>query len=599
MTVCYLEVDDEITDAVARLRATDDRGFILFVPPGSRISTSRINFRLLAREGHERGVTVALVSGEPGVRSIAISAGMPAYATVDEAEAALAEAGLEGRRDPDATGGQDASQPQPVLMPSAATPAPHMDVPVAPVEPMVEQARRAAANPRDWGRQTHGTDLEKTRVLPRSTASAGSSGAMTGQRSAAAVGTAADPGAAARPPWTDQAPARGRPRSRRRSPIGLIVRLAIVAGIVGGALYGAYLYLPSVSISVRPHAEAVGPLTIRVVADPATAVPDPETGIIPAEQLDIPLSATDQFEATGVELVQTRATGRIRFTSENTLFEVPIPEGTRISTDAGIEFETTKSVTVPQASFQTGPASAQAAIRAVRPGPEGNVPAESITELPQPISAQLVTATNPDATTDGRRTETRIVTREDYDAAMVALTAQLEVQLAAALADPATTPRGLRIFPDTAVRDEVTASVAAGDLVDQPMEVFSLTGESRGTVLAVDEALIGEVAAERLAAELPATARLFEGSVTTTVGEGRVEGRKIVYDVSVEGEQYAPLAAADLVAAVRGKKISEARVILGAYGSVEITPWPDFIDTVPDDARRIDLTLLDPQRSNQ
>ncbi|MBA3435299.1 MAG: hypothetical protein H0U11_02280, partial [Chloroflexi bacterium] len=91
MTVCYLDADDEITDAVARLRTTSDRHFILVLPAGSRVATSRINFRLLAREGQERKVVVGMVSGESGVRSLAISAGMPAYATVEEAEPALAQ----------------------------------------------------------------------------------------------------------------------------------------------------------------------------------------------------------------------------------------------------------------------------------------------------------------------------------------------------------------------------------------------------------------------------------------------------------------------------------------------------------------------------
>ena len=50
MSVCYLDVQDEITDAVARLRAASDGRVIVVLPPGSRIGTSRINFRLLLRE---------------------------------------------------------------------------------------------------------------------------------------------------------------------------------------------------------------------------------------------------------------------------------------------------------------------------------------------------------------------------------------------------------------------------------------------------------------------------------------------------------------------------------------------------------------------
>ena len=90
MSVWYLELDDEITDAVARLRAAKDERVILVVPPGSRIGTGRINFRLLAREAETRGLTIALVSGDAQVRALASSAGLAVFATVSESEAPAA-----------------------------------------------------------------------------------------------------------------------------------------------------------------------------------------------------------------------------------------------------------------------------------------------------------------------------------------------------------------------------------------------------------------------------------------------------------------------------------------------------------------------------
>ncbi len=88
MSVWYLELDDEITDAVARLRAAKDERVVLVVPPGSRIGTGRINFRLLAREAETRGLGLAVVSGDAQVRTLAASAGLAVYPTVSESEAA-------------------------------------------------------------------------------------------------------------------------------------------------------------------------------------------------------------------------------------------------------------------------------------------------------------------------------------------------------------------------------------------------------------------------------------------------------------------------------------------------------------------------------
>ena len=58
----YLDVDDEITSAAARIRAAEAESVTLVLPFGSRLATSRINFRLLAREATERGKRIELVT---------------------------------------------------------------------------------------------------------------------------------------------------------------------------------------------------------------------------------------------------------------------------------------------------------------------------------------------------------------------------------------------------------------------------------------------------------------------------------------------------------------------------------------------------------
>jgi hypothetical protein len=68
-TTIYLEPDDEITGAIARLRAVTDGEAIVVVPVGSRIATSRINFKLIVREAAERKLNIAAVSDEPSVRA--------------------------------------------------------------------------------------------------------------------------------------------------------------------------------------------------------------------------------------------------------------------------------------------------------------------------------------------------------------------------------------------------------------------------------------------------------------------------------------------------------------------------------------------------
>jgi hypothetical protein len=88
MAIYYLDIDDEITSAAARLRDSSDSRIALVLSAGSRVATSRINFRLLAREAKSRHKRLAIIAADPTVQSIARSAELPVYTSVGEYEAA-------------------------------------------------------------------------------------------------------------------------------------------------------------------------------------------------------------------------------------------------------------------------------------------------------------------------------------------------------------------------------------------------------------------------------------------------------------------------------------------------------------------------------
>jgi hypothetical protein len=95
MAIYYLDADDEITSAAARIRDSSDPRIALVLSGGSRVATSRINFRLLAGEAKHRNKRLAIIAADPTVQSVARSAQLPVYASVAEyenAEATLAAA---------------------------------------------------------------------------------------------------------------------------------------------------------------------------------------------------------------------------------------------------------------------------------------------------------------------------------------------------------------------------------------------------------------------------------------------------------------------------------------------------------------------------
>ncbi len=91
--ILYLDVDDEITSAAARVRSAPEGAVAIVLPHGSRLATSRINFRLLAREAAERGRRLSIVAPDASTRALAASAGLPVFASVSEFESAAAPGG--------------------------------------------------------------------------------------------------------------------------------------------------------------------------------------------------------------------------------------------------------------------------------------------------------------------------------------------------------------------------------------------------------------------------------------------------------------------------------------------------------------------------
>ncbi|MEX1172680.1 MAG: hypothetical protein WEG56_08710, partial [Chloroflexota bacterium] len=103
--VIYLDIDDEITSAASRIRAAEGGRVAVVLPYGSRVATSRINFRLLSRDAMTHAKRLSIVAGDAATRALAASAGLPVFASVAEYEASLAETG----GDADPAGGLAAS----------------------------------------------------------------------------------------------------------------------------------------------------------------------------------------------------------------------------------------------------------------------------------------------------------------------------------------------------------------------------------------------------------------------------------------------------------------------------------------------------------
>ena len=340
-----------------------------------------------------------------------------------------------------------------------------------------------------------------------------------------------------------------------------------------------------------PRIVPLGPIELSIVATTSASEPDVEAAQVPAIELPIPLRIERTFPATGVEAVSEPAVGEVRFTSSDTFQD--IATGTRVMTPSGVEFRTTASVTLaPPASGQLS-GSVLAPVEAVAAGPEGNVPPGTITVAPS-LEDQGISVSNAEPTSGGRRIESAVVTAEDYDAATADLQNRLAGALAAYLRDPANTPEGLTVFNDSARTGPVSHRPSAEDLVGSRASEFALEGAVEGSVLAVDDTLVSDLAREALAAEIPTGMEMLPGSIDVEFSATPTDRSSITYRTTAQGEGYRFIDGPAVTEQIAGLPISEARAILDALGVTTVTVWPEFVGDLPGDPSRITLDVREP-----
>jgi hypothetical protein len=624
--IVYLDVDDEITSAATRIRDSPERRVALVLPYGSRVATSRINFRLLSRDAMLNEKQLAVVATDSATRALAASAGLPVFASVGEYESSVAGSG-DDRGGPPASGA--APETAPTAVPGAVpeTVSETVSAPGAilpePASGTTSSGPTAATGKRSRRGQAAKAGLEATIV-----AAGDQTKAVALPQAAAPAEDAARPPRPQRPkapavgdetaqvaiPWTPQpatertwrdgagatAPPVVDQRSQRRPGSGSASRLPIIIVLaalglvllVGGV--AAYVVLPSVSIVVTPRAEDLIPLDIIVTADPNASEPDAATRVVPADLVPLEVAVSDFFPATGKRVEEAAANGAVRFANLDFLRSNTIPAGSIVSTNAGVRFRTAKEVTVPRADLvglTVFPGRITVNVTAVEPGTPGNVEPNTIVIVPQGKDPQALKVVNPDATSGGTHEEFPLVAQDDVDGALEQLGVALTTAFQTRLDDPSIAPPGATVFAETATLGDATPSVDPATLVGQEIETFEIGLRATGTVLTVDPAPVAAIADELLRAKVEAGHQLVAGSIQVEVSSPVVSEQTVAFSATATGQQVAVLDAQELRDLVIGKPLDEARETLSRFGDVELTPWPEWVGSVPTIVDRVDLSI--------
>ena len=551
-TIVYLDPDDEITSAAARIRDTADERVGLVIPFGSRVATSRINFRLLAREAGTNGKRLDLIAPDSSVRALAASAGLPVFASVGEYEGAL-EAGLGDHGSSSATLAAAAATASLTAAVAGGDPS-RSGSPATPPALVPGPAELDAAR-----------EAELDEIVRRSR----------------------------RPPVAT---------GRRRGPgTGLVVGLLFLVLAIVAAGAGALVLLPSATITLTPHIEPVGPVAFTVSADPAATAVDQAAHVIPATLVEIPVEVSGEYGATGTRVEETSAAGTVRWSNCDPTAAYTISSGTIVRTASGTAFSVREQVFLPVAGLSGVPPKLQVscttsdvAVSAVLAGEGGNVPAGAIKVVPPKYNRAVVTVTNVSATKGGSRKEFPRVIQADIDLALEALAAQATATFEIDVESPDLVPAGTTVYPETAALGEPVPTVDPATLLGQEVKTFTLGLTATGTVLAVDPAPAQAIARAALLAAVDPGYELVDGTVKVAVGEGTVADGIVGFPVTGSARQIRPYDESVLRASLSGRTAAEVRAALAPYGDVTIVLWPDWATTVPGLDQRLTFQILEP-----
>ena len=560
----YLDVDDEITSAAARIRATDAESVTLVLPYGSRLATSRINFRLLAREAAERGKQIEIVTADASARSLALAAGLTVHPSIAAFEGVRAGASTAPGRE---AGVVEAGAGKPGVEGEAPSTDESSATGLWSVPDEADVAGPGIAGVPVGGLEVDDDSPTRVLTLPR--------------RKSPTV------------------PLVGPPRPPIKPGLAIGIGLAVVMLVaVGGFL--ALELLPSATIVLAPRAEPIRPLNLAVEARTDVTVVDGANLVIPAQRIEFDLAATYTVTATGTKVVETKATGNVTFSNFDTGSGVSIPAGTVVRTQGRnrIEFVTLSDLVLPQAMidffppFPTRPSTGSVAAEAVEPGEDGNVGNNSIVNVEG--GGRLLRVTNPEAMAGGERTESPEISQDDVDAAVqgiaTALAADLDAQIAAATG----VPPGTTTYADSKVVGVPEYSVDPATLVGSTQLEVDILASAGGTVLGVDTSPVETIARSRLDAETAEGWSLDPDSIAVTLGTPALVGDVVTFPFTIAGTQVHDVDQAALVESIRGLVLPEARTKLAAYGDAQVTLWPDWVTTIPENADRITLTLAEP-----
>ncbi|HSX29982.1 MAG TPA: hypothetical protein VLE73_05490 [Candidatus Saccharimonadales bacterium] len=563
--VLYIDVDDEITAIIDKVRASNQKIVALVLPKRASMLQSIVNMKLLKRSADESKKKIVLITSEPGLLPLAGTVGMHVAKTL-QTRPEVPEGPPSRNDDTDVieeAGEIDSAEPDPL-------------------DKNRSVGELAGATAVD-------SELDDTIELDNEPTSSSDS----------TSGSAGAPAKSAKEKKKLKIP------NFNKFRLALVIAGAAVILLIVGSVF-AFKILPKASLTIKTDSQAVSssvPLSFKT--DPGTEL-NAEKGVIPATIQQVQKTQEQQVPATGQQNNGQKAAGTVRLAlGDCTKDAVTVPAGTGV-TSGGKTFITQeaaimqsvkvggvcKNGSFPDVSTDT------VSVAALSAGSSYNVGPGSFTVA----GYSNVSGSSSAAMTGGTDDIIKIVTQADIDAAKQKIGGQDTEQLHNDLKNGLIT-KGLYAVDQTFKANEADTKLSAnpGDKADTVTVTQAVTYVMMGVDRDDLQKVIANAAADKINTKKQKILDYgIEGAQFEVQNQDASSATVTITTTVVAGPELDKEAIKKQVA---GKKASTATATLkSSPGVTDVTVdySPFWVSSIPNDTKKITVTIEKPtvQKTN-
>lgn len=574
--VIYIDIDDEITSIIDKLRSSESRIVALVLPKRATMLQSSVNMKLLKKAADDDNKRLVLITAESGLQPLAGMVGLYVAKTLQSKPEIPTSSTLETPSNEIETVEETIPAINPELSPTAAVgELAGLDMPTPKPVRKPELAPRPIPTPRE--------DEDDAIELDNAV-------------EAVAADTAADdelnaPKKRGKGKKDKSLKVPNFNRFRRRLLAGMLLLIVLIAGwlVLSNVLSHATVTIATKTSSVNAN------LTLNLSTSASSV--DPTTSTIPAYLQKTQKTLSQQVPTTGQQNQGNTASGSVTLTDQEcgpniTGYPSDLPAGTAVTTN-GLTFTTQQDTSFNQfnnahngcINFQ---ASGPTPITAQNPGSNYNVSNATFTVS----GSQNITGNG--TTTGGTDNIVQTVAQSDITNATQKLgsanTGAIKSSLESALEQAG-------YYPLPATFASGTPSTSSSAQVGQQATTVTVTQTTTYTMYGVHKSDVQTLLDQNIQSQLTSGSQHIQNdglsSATYSLASQSGSGSQItVQTTAVIGPDIKPSTVKSLVA---GKKSGDIQSIFGAYpGVVNVTVKysPFWVSTVPKNQSKITVKFV-------